>query len=67
MGTHRVEKGKLGIPMPKLKERGTQGKRVQGGHAPVAFRSRTTSWATANSRATEPVHRWARETIWDFK
>jgi hypothetical protein len=67
MATYQVGKGKLGSEMPKVKQRGTQGKRVQGGHAPMAFRSRTTSWATANTRATEPVHRWSRETIWDFK
>ncbi len=37
-------------PMPKLRE-GWIGKRVQGGHAPVAYRSRSADWGMANKRA----------------
>jgi hypothetical protein len=66
MATFKVARNSLGIDMPKLKQRGTQGKRVQGGHAPMPYRSRTTSWATANTWAKEPVHRWSRETVWEF-
>lgn len=36
--------------MPKLVE-GKQGKRVQGGHAPVAYRSRCADWGSANKKA----------------
>ncbi len=36
--------------MPKLKQ-GWIGKRVQGGHAPVAYRSRSADWGMANKKA----------------
>jgi hypothetical protein len=65
MATFKVEQNALGVAMPKLKE-GSNGKRVQGGHAPVAYRQRTTTWVTANTWAREPIHAWSRETIWDF-
>jgi len=65
MATYKVERNALGTEMPKVKQ-GTQGKRIQGGHAPVAFRQRSASWASANAWAKEPIHRWSRETIWDF-
>ena len=45
----------LGIAMPKLKE-GQYNLRVQGGHAPVPYRTRTTSWADANRWAKAPEH-----------
>jgi len=65
MATFKVARDSLGIELPKVKQ-GTQGKRVQGGHAPTPYRQRTTSWASANAWAKEPIHRWSRETIWEF-
>lgn len=52
---HIVEKAVLGIDMPKLKE-GWITKRVQGGHAPMPYRQRTTSWSLANAKARVPQH-----------
>lgn len=43
----------LGIPMPALKT-GWINRKVQGGAVPVAFRSRTASWALANKWAKSP-------------
>ncbi len=37
-------------PMPELRK-GWIGKRVQGGHAPVAYRSRSADWGMANKKA----------------
>jgi hypothetical protein len=45
----------LGIAMPKLKE-GQYNLRVQGGHAPTPYRTRTTTWAWANRWAKAPEH-----------
>jgi hypothetical protein len=52
---HIVRKAVLGIDMPKLKT-GCNGKRVQGGHPPVPYRQRTTTWGLANSFARVPQH-----------
>ena len=65
MATYKVERNTLGLAMPKIKE-GTNGKRMQGGHAPTPYRQRTTTWASANTWAREPIHAWARETVWEY-
>lgn len=52
---HVVARGALAIAMPPTKK-GHVSKRVQGGHEPVAFRSRTTSWASANKWAKAPEY-----------
>lgn len=50
---HTVDKGALGIAMPKRKV-GWVNKRVQGGHAPVPFRQHSNNMGRANVFARVP-------------
>ena len=45
-----LDKGKLGVDMPKLKQ-GWIGRRVQGGHAPMPYRQRCSDYGMANKGA----------------
>ena len=54
----KLDKGKLGIDMPKLKQ-GWIGKRVQGGHAPVPYRQQCGNFGRANK-----VARVAQAGVW---
>lgn len=51
---YSVQAGALGIAAPKLKQ-GTRNKRVQGGHAPVAYRQHSNNWTRANKFARVPA------------
>jgi len=50
---HTVDKGALGIAMPKRKV-GWVNKRVQGGHAPVPYRQHSNNMGRANVFARVP-------------
>ena len=50
---HTVDKGALGIAMPKRKV-GWVGKRVQGGNAPVPYRQHSNNMGRANAFARVP-------------
>ena len=48
----RLKESMSQVMSPELKLReGWIGKRVQGGHAPQPYRSRTADWGNANKRA----------------
>jgi hypothetical protein len=53
MATYILAKHTLGIAPPPLKQ-GTQGKRMQGGHAPIPYRQHSNNWARANKFARVP-------------
>jgi hypothetical protein len=50
---HTINKGALGIDMPKRKV-GWVNKRMQGGHAPVPYRQHSGNLSRANSFARVP-------------
>ena len=61
MATHTLTREKVKgkfvpskIAVPLALKQGTQGKRMQGGHAPVPYRQHSNNWSRANAFARVP-------------